>query len=133
MRRASLWIGGALNAVCAAFHAAFPAVLRWRETLATLSPLNRAVTYALAFHATLVIAGFAYLSFAHPKALIETDLGRFVCRLIAAFYLLRIVEEWTIFPSSLPGALGMSALCALIAGLYLLPSMRAAASGPNSI
>jgi hypothetical protein len=128
MRRASLWIGGALNALLAVLHALFPVLLHWRETLATLSPENRAVMYALAFHATLVIAGFAYISFAYSKALIETNLGRLVCRLIAAFYVLRVIEEWTIFSKSLPEALGMSALCALIAGLYWLPSMPSTAS-----
>jgi hypothetical protein len=127
MRRSALWIGGALNAICAAFHGCFPMIFRWRETLASLSPVNRAVTYALAFHATLVIAAFAYVSFVHQKALRQTSLGRSVCRAVAAFYVLRIVEEWTIFSSSLLGSLAMSALCALIAGLYLLPSMGSAA------
>jgi len=87
MRRASLWVGGVLNALCAVFHGSFPVVFHWRETLATLSPTNRAVTYALAFHATLVIAAFAYVSFAHAKALLETNLGRVLCRVVTAFYL----------------------------------------------
>ncbi len=126
MKRACLLIGGVLNAVCAVFHAAFPVMLRWPETLATVSPVNRAVTYALAFHATLVIAAFAYVSLIHSNALIETNLGRFVCRLVAAFYLQRVFEEWTIFSNSLPEALGMSTLCTLIAGLYWFPSMRSA-------
>lgn len=132
MRRAALWIGGVLNALLAVFHALLPVVLHWREALATLSPDNRAVAYALAFHSTLVIAGFAYVSFAHSNALVETKLGRFLCRLIMAFYLLRIVEEWTIFSDPLPGALGMSALCAVIAGVYGLSSMRSAAPSRSS-
>jgi hypothetical protein len=133
MRRACLLIGGVLNALCAVLHAAFPVVLRWPETLATLSSENRAVTYALAFHTALVIAAFAYMSFVHTKAIIETNLGRFICRLVTAFYLLRVTEEWTIFSSSLPEALGMTAFCALIAGLYWWPSMRPAVSRVKSI
>lgn len=120
MSHLSLRVAGAINVGLTLFHGLFPVLFHWSETLASLSPLNRALMFALAIHSTLVIGAFAFISLIHAEELVGTRLGRFLARFIALFYGVRIIEEWTLFASPLPMAIALSLLCAALSGAYLL-------------
>ncbi len=117
-RETCIRIGGVVHVPMVVFHAAFPWLFRWRQTLSVLGAQDRALTYALSNHCTLVLAAFCYWSLAHAHDFVHTNLGRGVAKGIAAFYLLRIVEEWTLFEEPPIAAAGLSLVCAVFVVLY---------------
>jgi len=93
----SVVAGGVLAAAFAVFHVFFWKLFRWKEDLATLSSLNRAIVQILNLCLTFVFVAFAYISLVHPAELLATGLGRSLLFLIAAFWYLRAVEQVVFF------------------------------------
>lgn len=97
MAETLLNIGGVFNVAFAIFHLLFWRIFRWKEELANLSFVNRAIVQVLNLCLTFVFVIFAYLSFIHPRELFAPGLGRSLVALMAAFWLLRAIEQVVFF------------------------------------
>ena len=93
----AIYLGGAFNTALFVFHAFFWRIFRWRDDLASLTSLNRAVMQVLNLCLMFAFAIFAYVSFFHADELLGTPLGRAMLVLIAAFWLLRALQQPVFF------------------------------------
>ncbi|HZX31074.1 MAG TPA: hypothetical protein VFF03_06960 [Rhodocyclaceae bacterium] len=92
-----LFAGGAFNLAFAIFHLLFWRLFAWKEELARLSFINRAIVQVLNLCLTFSFALFAYISFAHPQALLATALGHTLLGGVAVFWLLRAAYQIVFF------------------------------------
>ena len=90
-------IGGVYNLFFAVFHLLFWRIFDWKNDLASLTFLNRAIMQVLNLCLTFVFFIFGSLSLVHPGQMIGTSLGRMLTGLIAVFWLLRAVEQVLFF------------------------------------
>lgn len=90
-------IGGLYNLALAVFHLLFWKLFNWKQDLATLTPLNRAIVQILNLCLTFVLLVFAYISFLHASELLHSKLGRSLLALIAIFWFLRTIEQIIFF------------------------------------
>ncbi len=97
MAETLLIIGGVFNLAFAVFHLLFWRIFGWNKELAKLSFINRAIVQVLNLCLTFVFVIFAYVSFLHPRELLAPGLGRSLVALIAAFWLLRAIEQMVFF------------------------------------
>jgi len=116
-------IGGAINFLFVVFHLSFWKLFDWPRSLALSSPVNRTVVQVLNIHAAYVLAVFGFLSFAFPDEMGATKMGRSVGMAIAAFWLLRGVNQAVFDGVSAGGSWAIMAVCLGVATLYLIPSM----------
>jgi hypothetical protein len=114
-------IGGIYNIGFAVFHLLFWKLFRWREDLASLTSLNRAVMQILNLCLTFAFVLFAFVSLFHSVEMVSTALGRSLLLLIAIFWFLRAVEQ--IFFFGLRRVVSVVLFLIFIAGfaLYTLP------------
>ena len=84
----------------AVFHLFFGRVFSWREDLASLTAVNRAVMQVLNLCLTFVFLVFAYVSAFQTAEITSTSLGRALLALIALFWLLRTIEQVVFFTRS---------------------------------
>lgn len=76
--------------------------LQWREEAARMSPASASIfhVHTLFICVTLVLMGLP--AFLVPHVFLqETQLGAWVCWSYAAFWGLRLIVQWFVFPSSL--------------------------------
>jgi hypothetical protein len=104
---------------------AIPRILGWREDTAKLKPLTRQVFWTYAGYIWATNVSFGVLSVAAPRALLAGGLAAAVAGFITAYWLARVVIQFTYFDrsSAPPGAmvkLGEIALVALFVGLVLV-------------
>ncbi|MDR2188554.1 MAG: hypothetical protein LBE62_10970 [Azonexus sp.] len=99
MLDAKTWvlIGGIFNLAFAIFHLLFWRIFGWKNELARLSFINRAIVQVLNLCLTFVFIIFSYLSLARSEELLSTALGRSILVLIAVFWLLRAVYQAVFF------------------------------------
>lgn len=116
-----LWIGGIYNLGFAVFHLFFWRLFRWRQDLAHLMPVNRAVMQILNLCLTFVFLLFAWISIVHSTELLMTGLGKTIMAGIAFFWFLRMIEQILFF--GLRNRVSMIFPFLFLAGglLYLLP------------
>jgi hypothetical protein len=114
-------IGGIYNIGFAVFHLLFWKLFRWREDLASLTSLNRAVMQILNLCLTFAFVLFAFVSLFHSVEMVSTALGRSLLLLIAIFWFLRAVEQIVFF--GLRRVVSVVLFLIFIAGfaLYTLP------------
>jgi hypothetical protein len=121
MKRTIYIIGGVLHLLFAAFHAFFHKMFDWKETLSTLSPTNRGIMVVLNNCAVVLFLGIALLSFFFAKELADTKVGRAVSVFVAAFFLIRAIEEPIYFGMQYAGDIVIFGLCTLVGIMYLVP------------
>lgn len=124
MNKKLILAGGIINLIMAIFHLLFPWLFNWKETLTCLTFDDRSLMYALSFHCTLMIFGFAGISLFLREELLKTKIGKAIMAIIALFYTLRAGEQWVLFKDPLPIALFFFFLCLGIAALYAIPLYR---------
>jgi len=90
-------LGGIYNFAFAVFHLLFWRFFRWKEDLASLSTINRAVMQVLNLCLTFVFLIFSYISIFHSTELLTTRLGKSLLILISAFWVLRAIEQIIFF------------------------------------
>lgn len=89
-----LWIAGAIHLSIAVSNIWVPGFLHYREHLAKLSPMVRQVFIVHSIYIVLVLLGFSALCFVFaPELTSGATLGRFLCRFLAIFWLLRVVLQ----------------------------------------
>ena len=117
-----LQIGGIINLLFVAFHLSFWKLFNWEQSLASLSPDDRAVMQVLNIHTAYALAMFALVSLVFSNELSATKLGRIVSLSIAGFWILRAVNQAVFWGLSLAGSWIALIVCLAIAALYLIPS-----------
>jgi hypothetical protein len=113
--------GGVFSAAFAVFHLFFWKLFRWREALAKLTSLNRAVVQVMNLCLTFVFVIFAYLSLAHAAELLSTGLGRTLVVLIAVFWYLRALEQIVFFGLRKPLSIAFLVVFVIGGLLYTIP------------
>ena len=116
-----LSIGGAYNLVLAVFHLAFWKLFQWKQDLATLTRLNRAVVQILNLSLTFVFLLFAYISLFHANELLHSKLGQSLLALIAMFWFLRAIEQIIFFGYRRKASIAFLVLFLVGTGLYSIP------------
>lgn len=124
--QALVMVGGVYNLAFAAFHLSFWRLFGWRDELAKLSAVNRAIVQVLNLCLTFTFVMFGYVSLAHSHELVSTGLGRSLLGLVSVFWLLRAIEQVIFF--RLRHWASWAFLVAFLAGALL--HAYAAASGP---
>jgi hypothetical protein len=119
-----LQIGGIINLLFVAFHLSFWKLFNWGQSLASLSPDDRAVMQVLNIHTAYALAMFALVSLVFPNELSTTKLGRIVSLSIAGFWILRAVNQAVFWGISSIGTWVIVFVCLAIAMLYLSPLIR---------
>ena len=93
-----LLIGGLLQLSILIASALVPRVLAWREALRTIDPLLRQLIWVHGAFIVLTIVGMATLSLTMAGSLADgSPLARGVCGFIGAFWLARLVVQFTVF------------------------------------
>ena len=92
-----LWIGGLYNLAFLIFHDFFWKIFNWKEDLAKLTPINKAIIQVLNLMLIFVLLLFAYVSFFHIQEMQTTDLGKTVTIFIALFWGIRAVLQLVFF------------------------------------
>lgn len=117
-----LQIGGIINLLFVAFHLSFWKLFNWGQTLASLSPDDRAIMQVLNIHTAYALAIFALVSLVFSSELGTTKLGRVISLSIAGFWILHAVNQAVFWGLSLAGSWIALIVCLAIATLYLIPS-----------
>jgi len=93
-----LLVGGLLHFAVLVASALAPRVLDWRTNLATLPPFLRRLFWVYGCFIVLVIISFGLLTLLHPDELASgAALPRFVCAMIAIFWLARLGVQFFVF------------------------------------
>ncbi len=116
-----LFAGGVFHLALAIFHLFFWRIFHWKEDLASLTRINRAITQILNLCLTFLFFIMAYVSFVHAAELISTPLGRTMLASIALFWILRLILQFIFFGARHKIAILFIVIFALGAALYLIP------------
>lgn len=92
-----LFAGGVFHLAIVVFHLFFWRIFRWKEDLASLTRINRAIVQILNLCLTFLFFVMAYVSFFHAAELISTSLGRTILASIALFWIMRLVLQVVFF------------------------------------
>jgi hypothetical protein len=79
------------------FHLTFWKIFKWREDLASLTFINRAVMQVLNLSLTFAFFIFGYISLFHAKELLTTSLGTSLLLLISSFWIFRAILQIVFF------------------------------------
>ncbi|MBC8336538.1 MAG: hypothetical protein H8E29_14850 [Anaerolineales bacterium] len=97
MSESLLLIGGIYSLVFAVFHLLFWQIFDWKNDLAKLSSINRAIMQVINLCLALVFVIFGMLSLRYRAQMLETELGRALTAMIAFFWFLRAIEQIIFF------------------------------------
>lgn len=123
MKRTLYIIGGVLHLLFAAFHGFFFKMFDWQTTLSPLSPTDRAIMLVLNNAAIVLFLGMAVISFMFARELADTKVGKAVSIFVAAFFLIRAIEQPIYFGMADAGDIVIFGLCTLVGILYLVPPL----------
>lgn len=116
-----LFAGSVFHFAFAVFHLFFWRIFRWREDLASLTRINRAIMQILNLCLTFLFFVMAYVSFFHVAELLTTSLGRTILASVAIFWILRLIEQVIFFGAINRLSILLILLFLIGALLYLLP------------
>jgi hypothetical protein len=116
-----LFIGGIFNLGFVVFHLLFWRLFRWKQDLALLTPINRAVMQILNLCLTFMFVVMAYVSFFHATELIATNLGKTLLILFSIFWFLRMIEQVIFFGIQHRASLALTLIFLGGSVIYLMP------------
>jgi hypothetical protein len=122
---AMIIFGGVYNLGFAIYHIMFWRIFRWKEDLASLRRVNRAVMQILNLCLTFVFLAMAYVSFFHIPELVQTSLGNTILIAIALFWFLRMVEQPVFFGFKKKMSIVLTLIFLLGGVVYLVPALQA--------
>lgn len=96
-----LHILGILFVGLAALHIGFPRYFKWREELASLSPINRQMMYVHASFIAVTVFLFGLLCLTSARELVGSAIGRRVCLLLGIFWALRLLVQFFVYSPAL--------------------------------
>ncbi len=117
-------IGAVYNLAFAVFHVFFWKLFQWKEDLASLNPLNRAVMQVLNLCLTFAFLIFAYVSFFHTSEMLASGLGRSLLALIAIFWFLRAIQQMVFFARDKIESIAFFVVFLVGGALYTVPLLR---------
>lgn len=115
-----LFAGGVFHLALAVFHLFFWRIFRWKEDLASLTRVNRAIMQILNLCLTFLFFVMAYISFFHSAELISTSLGQTILASIALFWILRLILQFFFFGARHGISILFIVIFAIGASLYLI-------------
>ncbi len=115
-------IGGVINLLFVVFHLYFWKLFDWPQSLAPLSPDNRAIMQVFNLHTAYVLAVFSVLSLAYTNEICATKLGQLIGQAIAGFWILRAVNQVVFWDLSFIGSWVIIIVCLALASLYFIPA-----------
>lgn len=118
-----LFAGGIFHLALAVFHLFFWRIFHWKEDLASLTRINRAIMQILNVCLTFLFFVMAYVSFVHATELLSTALGRIILASIALFWILRLILQFVFFGARHRVSVLFIVIFLVGASLYLLPLM----------
>jgi hypothetical protein len=121
MKETILLIGGVICIAFAAFHLSFWKIFDWRKSLSSISQENRAIIYVLNLSVIFFLFVFAYLSIFQGNALISSLLGKTIIILMAAFWIIRAIEQPIFFGFRAKETFIIVVVCLMIGVLYIIP------------
>ena len=89
--------GGIFCLGFAVFHLFFWRLFHWKEDLASLTAINRAVMQIMNLCLMFIFLAMAYVSFFHTLEMASTSLGRTLLVAFSLLWLLRAVEQVIFF------------------------------------
>lgn len=113
-------IGGVFNLWFAVFHLLFWKLFDWKEDLASLTNINRAVMQILNLCLVFVFLLFAFISLFHSTELLTSNLGKTLLTGIAIFWFLRMIEQIIFFGLRNKLSIAFTAMFLFGGLLYLL-------------
>jgi hypothetical protein len=116
-----VYAGGFMHLGWACFHLLFPRLFGWNQRLEPLDPVNQGIMRILNLCLTYYFLAAAYLSLYWGVELLDSELGRQVLALLAAFWLLRLGLQFSYFQAKHPRSLLLSLLFLLSAAAYAFP------------
>lgn len=116
-----LLIGALHSALFAVFHALFWRLFRWPAELSRLSAINRGVMQVLNLCLTFVFAAMALIVAVNRSEILTTRLGTHLLVFLAAFWALRLIEQFQFFKANHWASWLLSALFLAGVVLYALP------------
>jgi hypothetical protein len=116
-----LFVGGCYSAAFGVFHLSFWRMFRWKETLAPLNAVNRAVMQVLNLHLAFMLFVMAYALFFYPHQLTGTELGRFLLAALSIFWLLRVINQIVFFGLKNARSVVFTLIFLLGGAVYLVP------------
>jgi hypothetical protein len=125
LTEAMIIFGGVYNLGFAIYHIMFWRIFRWKEDLASLRRVNRAVMQILNLCLTFVFLAMAYVSFFHRAELIQTSLGNTILVAISLFWFLRMVEQPVFFGFKKKMSVVLTLIFLLGGVVYLVPALQA--------
>ncbi len=96
-----LKIAGIILLLLASLHGIFPRYFRWKESLLSLSLLDRQVMYIHTFFIALTVALMGVLCIVAAPDLAHTSLGKKVCMGIGFFWAVRLIVQFWGYSSEL--------------------------------
>ena len=112
---------GIYNLGFAIFHTLFWKVFHWKEDLASLTHVNRAVMQILNLRLTYVFLVMSYVSFVFQPELTGAKLGQALLIAFSIFWFIRAVEQIVFFGLKHKVSNGLTALFFIGGVLHLLP------------
>jgi hypothetical protein len=120
----SIYLGGALHVGWAVFHLLFPKIFKWKTALASMDELNSRIYQVINLCLTFYFAVVAYLSFRFAPELLQPGLGRKLCTIFGAFWLLRLGLQFRFFRAAHPVSLILIVFFAFTMGAYFYPILH---------
>ena len=114
-------LGGWFNLLLCLFHLGFWKIWDWPASLAGISGNQKAIMQVMNLHLSIALLLFAYVSIVHSQAMVSTSLGKVVLGFIAAFYLIRAINQLLFWQWDHPKSIGIAVVCVLVSLLYFIP------------
>lgn len=124
MNRKLFLVAGGLNLLLGLFHLFFWKIFNWPEDLMSISHDNRAILQIANIHLTMLIVFFGYVSIIHWKDLFTHKIGKAVSLFMAAFYLIRIINEAVFWDIQSWESLVTALICGYFMVVYALPIFK---------
>lgn len=113
--------GGAFCLAFAAFHLFFPLLFRWQAALAPLDAVNRGIVRIMNLCLTFLFAAFGFLALRYAEDMLFTALGHALLVVLAAFWLVRALEQWWFFGLRDPRSLAFFGAFLAGSALFVIP------------
>jgi len=133
MHNRLLLIGGIVNLVFSLFHIALGHALISIGTFSCLSLDNRATVYTLNVQVGFTCLAFAHLCFLHRKEMLGSEVATAVLAAIAAFWVLRAVNQVVFHGLSAVDTPFWVIVCLLVSALYLVPILGKRPASPAAM
>lgn len=114
----ALIIGGVLNGILGIFHLMFWKIFNWKDTLKPLNGLQKAIMQVSNIHLLLFMFIVGYLSIFQVEEMIATVIGQSLMLFVAAFYLIRALNQFIFFDMRRRFSWVIVIYCLSITGLY---------------